>query len=114
MGFCLGGLMAFRAAAAAIGDAAVSYYGGDTERYLAEVDHLDVPLMVHLAEQDEYMPASAREAIGSALAARRQVEVHSYAGCSHAFARRGGQHYVAHAADLANERTLRFLLQYLC
>lgn len=114
MGYCLGGLMTFRAAARQIGDAAVSYYGAETDRYLDEARDLRVPLMVHLAENDEYMPPASRQAIVDALHGRDRVEVYGYAGCSHAFARRGGQHYVAEAAALANERTLRFLLEYLC
>jgi carboxymethylenebutenolidase len=36
MGFCLGGLMAFLAAARAKIDAPVAYHGGDTEKYLDE------------------------------------------------------------------------------
>jgi dienelactone hydrolase len=30
-------------------DAAVVYHGGDTEKYLGEVDRLDAPLLMHLA-----------------------------------------------------------------
>lgn len=113
MGFCLGGLLTFRCAARQIGDAAVSYYGSETDRYLEEASELRVPLMEHLAAEDEYMPESSQQAIRAALRGRDRVEVHGYAGCSHAFARRGGQHYVPDAAALANERTLRFLLHYL-
>ena len=113
MGFCLGGLMTFRTAALHGADAAVAYYGGQTENYVAEAAGLQSPLMMHLAGEDEYMPREAQLAIRSALQGRSDVEVHEYAGRRHAFARNGGSHYDAQAATLANERTLRFLLQHL-
>lgn len=113
MGYCLGGLLAFRTAALHGADAAVAYYGGATEQYLAEAAQLHSPLMAHLAGEDEYMPAEARESITAALSGRPQVEVHLYPGRRHAFARNGGAHYEAGAATLANERTLRFLYQHL-
>jgi carboxymethylenebutenolidase len=113
MGFCLGGLMTFRSALHEIGEAAVSFYGAETEKYLDESRSDRVPLLVHLARNDEYMPRAAQDAIADALNRRHGSEVYSYEGCHHAFARRAGQHYVAQAADLANERTLRFLMQHL-
>src|SRR6202166_4605105 len=50
LGYCLGGLMTFLTAARYGVDAAVAYHGGDTEKYLGEVDGLDAPLLMHLAE----------------------------------------------------------------
>lgn len=113
MGFCLGGLMTFRTAARYGADAAVAYYGGDTERYLVEAKQLQSPLMMHLAGADEYMSRPAQQAIDAALANKPNVEVHVYPGRQHAFARHHGAHYEATAAALANERTLRFFLQNL-
>src|SRR5271169_439100 len=39
-GYCLGGLMTFLTAVRCHVDAAVAYHGGDTEKYLGEVDNL--------------------------------------------------------------------------
>jgi len=113
MGYCLGGLLTFLAAAGVGADAAVAYYGGETERYLDQVAHLDAPLMMHLAAEDEYISKDAQRAIQKALRGRADTEVHKYAGCNHAFARRGGAHHDKSAAMLANERTLRFLFEHL-
>jgi carboxymethylenebutenolidase len=113
MGYCLGGLMTFRTAALRGADAAVAYYGGETEKYTAEAATLRTPLMMHLAGEDEYMPSEAQHAIRASLRDREDVEVYGYAGCRHAFARNGGSHYDPEAAALANERTLRFLFQHL-
>lgn len=43
LGCCLGGLMTFLTAARFGVDAAVVYHGGDTEKYLGEVDRLYAP-----------------------------------------------------------------------
>jgi carboxymethylenebutenolidase len=55
MGFCLGGLMTFLAAVRYGVDAAVAYHGGDTEKYLGELKGFDAPLLMHLAEEDEFI-----------------------------------------------------------
>ena len=54
MGFCLGGLMAFLTAGRARIDAAVAYHGGDTEKYLDEASGITAPMLMHLAEEDEW------------------------------------------------------------
>jgi carboxymethylenebutenolidase len=41
------------------------------------------------------------------------VEIHTYPGQDHAFARVGGQHYDAAAAQAAGERTLAFFAKHL-
>jgi hypothetical protein len=56
MGYCLGGLMTFLTAARYGVDAAVAYHRGDTEKYLGEVDRLDAPLLMHLAEETSSFP----------------------------------------------------------
>lgn len=109
MGFCLGGLMTFLAAARTSVDAAVEYYGASTEDYLGEVSDIEAPLMIHLAEEDEFMPRAAQERIALAVSGRANIQLFSYPGCSHAFARHSGAHYDPSAAELANGRTIEFL-----
>jgi carboxymethylenebutenolidase len=113
MGFCLGGLMTFLTAARYRVDAAVAYHGGDTEKYLGEVNGLDAPLLMHLAEEDEFISKPAQAEIKTALARKPNVTVYSYPGQHHAFARHNGAHYNAAAAALANGRTSEFLHQQL-
>lgn len=116
MGYCLGGLLTFLAAASGAGaaaDAAVAYYGGGTERFLERAARIDAPLLMHLAEEDEYIDKPAQAAIRAALAASANVTVHGYPGQSHAFARPGGAHFDRAAADLAWRRTLDFLRLHL-
>jgi carboxymethylenebutenolidase len=109
MGFCLGGLMAFLTAARGSVDAAVAYHGGDTEKYLGEAGAITAPMLMHLAEEDEFISKSAQAEIKAALAGKANVQIYSYPGCNHAFARHTGLHYNAAAAALANGRTWAFL-----
>jgi carboxymethylenebutenolidase len=113
LGYCLGGLMTFLTAARYGVDAAVAYHGGDTERYLGEVNGLDAPLLMHLAEEDEFISKAAQAEIKTALARKPNATVYSYPGQRHAFARHNGTHYNAAAAALANRRTTEFLHQQL-
>ncbi len=113
MGFCFGGLMTFLVAARGKPDAAVAYHGGETDNYLAEVTSIEGPLLMHLAEEDEYIPIEAQHRIQRALASKSNATVHSYPGQQHAFARHKGAHYDATAAALANGRTISFLREHL-
>ena len=113
LGYCLGGLMTFLTAVRYGVDAAVVYHGGDTEKYLSEVDGLHAPLLMHLAEEDEFISKPAQAKIKAALARRPTATVYSYPGQRHAFTRHNGAHYNAAAAALANGRTSKFLNQQL-
>jgi len=114
LGYCLGALMVFLTAVRCHGvDAAVAYHGGDTEKYLGEVDGLNAPLLMHLAEEDEFISKAAQAEIKAALAKKPNARVYSYPGQSHAFSRHNGAHYNAAAAHLANSRTSEFLHQQL-
>ena len=94
-------------------DAAVWYHGGDTEKYLGEVDGLHAPILMHLAEEDEFISKAAQAEIKAALAKKPNATVYSYPGQSHAFSRHNGKHYNAAAAHLANGRTSEFLKRQL-
>ena len=113
LGYCLGALMAFLTAARCDVDAAVAYHGSDTEKYLDEADRLAAPLLMHLAEEDEFISKPAQTQIKAALANKPNVSVYSYPGQRHAFTRHNGAHYDAMAAALANGRTREFLNRQL-
>jgi carboxymethylenebutenolidase len=114
LGYCLGALMTFLTAVRyAVVDAAVAYHGGDTEKYLGEVDGLHAPLLMHLGEEDEFISKSAQAEIKAALAGKPNATIYSYPGQRHAFSRHNGAHYNAAAAALANGRTSEFLNQQL-
>ena len=114
LGYCLGALMVFMTAVRNDGiAAAVWYHGADTDKYLGEVDGLHAPLLMHLAEEDEFISKAAQAEIKAALAEKPNATVYSYPGQNHAFSRHSGAHYNAEAAALAHERTYSFLNRQL-
>lgn len=113
VGFCLGGLLAFLAATRTDVDAAVSYYGVGIETRTPEAEKLAEPLLLHIAEEDQFVPKEAQAAILRDLKNHPQVEIHTYHGRDHAFARHGGEHYNEHDARLAGGRTLQFFQRTL-
>jgi carboxymethylenebutenolidase len=85
LGFCMGGLLSFLAAARAGVDSAVCYYGGGIHQHLDWVEDISCPLLLHFAENDGYIPKSAVEATRAALAGREQVRIITHAGVEHGF-----------------------------
>ena len=81
LGYCLGALMVFMTAVRKDGiDAAVWYHGADTDKYLGEVDGLHTPILMHLAEEDEFISKAAQAAIREALVKKPNATVYSYPG----------------------------------
>ncbi len=108
VGYCLGGLLVFLTATRTDADASVAYYGVGVEKFTAEAEKLQHPLLMHIAEADQFVPKAAQEVILAALKDHPEIEIHTYLGRDHAFARKGGEHYDAADAETANRRTLDF------
>ncbi len=108
VGFCLGGKLAYLAATRTDCDASVSYYGVGIDAMLGEAHAIARPLILHIAQDDEYVDKAAQEKIHAALDSARRVTLYDYAGVGHAFARVDGVHRDEAAAKLANARTLDF------
>jgi carboxymethylenebutenolidase len=113
VGYCLGGKLAFLTGTRTDVDAAVSYYGVGLEGLVAEAEKLTRPLLMHIAEEDQFVPKEAQAIILQALKDHPQIEIHTYAGRDHAFARVGGEHYHEADAKLANGRTQQFFQRTL-
>ncbi len=113
VGYCLGGRLAYLMATRSNADCSVGYYGVGIEGLLGEAAAITKPLMLHIAEADEYCPKDAQAQIAQGLARHALATLHSYPGVGHAFARVGGKHWNAEAARLANERTAAFFRKHL-
>ncbi len=113
IGFCLGGYLAYLTACRTNSQASVGYYGVGFESALSEADDLSHPLMLHLAERDQFVPPAVQSALHKAFDHRDDITVHDYPGKDHAFARTGGRHFDTDAAALANSRTITFLREHL-
>jgi carboxymethylenebutenolidase len=113
VGFCLGGLLAFLTATRTDIDAAVAYYGVGIDQRIREADALVTPILLHIAEEDQFVAKPAQATIIQALRNRSLAEIFTYPGRDHAFARVGGEHYDAADAARAEGRTLAFLRGHL-
>jgi carboxymethylenebutenolidase len=80
---------------------------------LGEAKNIRKPLALHIAEKDQFTPPEAQAKIEQALKKEPLVTLYIYPGVDHAFARVGGAHYDAAAANLANTRTSEFLRRNL-
>lgn len=113
LGYCLGGKLAYLMATRSDADANVSYYGVGIEGLLAEAGQINKPLLMHIAEQDKFVPPAAQKQILDALLNKPGITLHVYQGVDHAFARVGGEHYDAAMAETANARTAQHLKTHL-
>ena len=113
VGFCMGGNLAYLLSVRFKPDCAVGYYGVSIEKSLDEAKNLSSPLMLHIAGLDKSCPPEAQSQIHAVLDANPLATIHDYPSMDHAFARTGGDHYDAAMAELANLRTLEFLVSHL-
>lgn len=113
VGYCLGGKLAYLMATRSDADCSVGYYGVQIDQLLGEADNITKPLMLHVPTKDQFVPPEAQAAMHEGLASRSSVTFHAYEGQDHAFAREGGEHFDAAAAELANSRSAAFFKQNL-
>ncbi len=111
IGYCMGGRLAFNAAAVAGLDAAVCYYGGGIHNQLEIAERIPCPVQFHYAEHDDNIPLAAVEKVRAAMGSRG--EVHVYPGARHGFNCWARASYHAPSAALAHGRALQFLAQQL-
>ncbi len=110
IGFCWGGLLAWRSACLLKGlSAAVPYYGGGITSQTEIARQPQCPVMAHFGDRDHWIPMEGIEAFKQA---HPDVAVHVYSA-DHGFnCDQRGSHDEA-AAKLARERTLAFLAEQL-
>lgn len=107
VGYCLGGRLAFLAAARTDADAVVGYYGVGLDALLGET--IKAPLLLHIAGRDGFSSKESETRIVAGLKDNPLVALAIYPDRDHAFARPGGEHYDAADAALANQRTFDHL-----
>ncbi len=113
LGYCLGGGLAFMAAAELAVDCAVSYYGVGVQDRIGLADRIHVPVLFHFAETDHYCPEPARELITSRFDGKPGTETYLYSGVGHAFATYERSSFHMPSTALAWERTGAFLGRHL-
>ncbi len=110
VGYCWGGLLAWRSACMLAGlSAAVPYYGGGMTTPGEIARKPKVPVLAHFGEKDHWISMESVEAFKTA---HPEVEVQVYAA-DHGFNCDQRGSYNAAAAKLARERTLAFFGRHL-
>ncbi len=112
-GYCMGGRLAYLAAATAGVDAAVAFYGGGIHTQLARAADIRCPIQFHYAEHDDNIPPEAVASVRSAMAGH-DAEVLVYPGAHHGFNCWARASYHMPSAALAHGRALAFLAGHLC
>jgi carboxymethylenebutenolidase len=113
VGYCLGGRLAYMAAARTDADASVGYYAVGIPELLREKHGIARPLMLHLAGADHFVPPEAQQAIHAGLDDHPRVTLHDYPGEDHGFATETGKRRSEAAANLADSRTAAFFAEHL-
>ena len=113
VGFCLGGRLAYMAAARTDISASVGYYGVMIDQMLNESHAIAHPLMLHIPTADHFVGPDAQAAIHAGLDGHPKVALHDYAGLDHGFAAETGDRRDEAGAALADQRTREFFAQHL-
>ena len=109
IGYCLGGRLAFMMAQQSDADANISYYGVGLDELVSDLPKLTRPLLIHLADKDEFFPAEGRAAVVKAIEGHKHAVSHVYPNANHAFARVNGVHWDGRSATIANGRSAEAL-----
>jgi carboxymethylenebutenolidase len=112
MGYCLGGRLAFMMAEQSDADINVSYYGVGLDDLLGDLGKVTKPLVVHIADRDEYFPPEGRAQVVAAVKHNPLIACYNY-DANHAFARVGGVHWDGRCATIANGRSAEALAKAL-
>lgn len=112
-GYCLGGRLAYMAAARTDIDASVGYYGVMIDQMLNESHAIARPLMLHIPTADHFVGPEAQAAIHAGLDDHPRVTLHDYPGLDHGFAAELGARRNEAGAALADSRTAAFLQEHL-
>jgi len=112
IGYCMGGRLAYTAAALAGVDAAVAYYGGGIHTQLTLAAQVACPIQFHYAGHDDHIPPEAVESVRAAFAGK-PAELWVYPGALHGFNCWARASYHAPSAALALGRSLGFLAEKL-
>ena len=113
MGYCLGGRLAFMMAEQSDADVNVSYYGVGLDGLLGDLAKVTKPLLVHIADKDEFFPAEGRAKVAAAVKGHPRIACHVYPNADHAFARVNGVHWDGRSATIANGRSAEALVAAL-
>ena len=110
LGYCMGGMLSYLVGTTpGAVDASLCYYGGGIHTALDRAPQAEIPMLMHFAEKDGFIPMEAITQVQAAFQSNPSVEIHTYPGVDHGFNCWGRPMYQQKAAALARGRSLEFL-----
>lgn len=109
VGYCMGGQLVYRLAAAGGIKAGICYYGGGIGGILEQAKQISVPMLFHYGSLDKSIPLTEVDAVRDAFVDHKNVTINVYDNVDHGFNCDQRGSYNPEAAKLARERSLRFL-----
>ncbi|HEU5152413.1 MAG TPA: dienelactone hydrolase family protein [Iamia sp.] len=114
LGYCLGGTLAWLAAAEGEPAACVSYYGSGVADAADRVGAITCPTLLHFGGADPFITAEQVATVDAAVATVEHVQVVVHGGAGHAFENdRAEQFHDPAAAVVSRTQTLEFLRTHL-
>lgn len=114
VGYCLGGTVAYLAAARTDADASAGYYGTRIQNFLGDAANIKHPLMLHFGERDHTTPPEILRQIMPAIEDNGLVTTHVHPEAGHAFANhRRPDRYHAAATERADTQTFELFRRTL-
>jgi carboxymethylenebutenolidase len=113
VGFCMGGKIAYMAAARTDLDASVGYYGVGIDEMLGESHAIARALLLHVPTADGFVSPEAQKKMHAGLDGNPHVTLYDYEGLDHGFAAEHGVRRNEAGATLADKRTAEFFAQHL-
>ncbi|MGI8938272.1 MAG: dienelactone hydrolase family protein [Iamia sp.] len=110
LGYCLGGTIAWMAAAVGNPAVCVSYYGSGVPDAVDRVEAITCPTLLHFGGNDPFIPAEGVAQVAAAVDGQERFELHVHEGAGHAFENdRAPQFHMPAPAARSRALTLAFL-----
>ncbi len=109
VGYCLGGLQVYLAAARLAVTSGVAFHGVRLEKRLEVAPRVRTPLQLHFCGLDKHVSQAAVAQVKAALAHKKDVEIFDYPTVDHGFTRTGLKVFNAAEAHSAHARMFGFL-----
>nr|WP_106640693.1 dienelactone hydrolase family protein [Allosphingosinicella vermicomposti] len=113
VGYCLGGRLAYMAAARTDVDASVGYYAVGLDDLLDESHAIAKPLLLHIAGADHFVDVQTQKKMHEALDNHPRVTLIDYPAEDHGFAAEIGKRRSEEAAQRADGHTRAFFSEHL-
>lgn len=113
IGYCLGGTIAWMAAALGEPSVCVSYYGSGVPDAVDRVEAVTCPTLLHFGAADDFIPVTDIDRVRAAVADVERIQLHVHEGGGHAFENDRSDFHQPEVAARSRALTLAFLHHHL-